>query len=223
MLDRGDEFLTLRHIAHFFDISPMPQGTVLPIYNSQEQEEDLLTPLRRMTQPSKPRAPELNQYPVKHLLKAALTILKQKILPAPSTSVSKFFRMKSIPILIEDPSDNLQDIVHLPPNNTFLVVVFNKGEALAVVELLENNKLRYLIRTVPKEDHQSEVTISNVAFEVNWRQVAREGQSPDRLLHLIVELKPTQEQGSAYMLTLDLSKELQEASLPDSIHVSQNR
>ena len=153
MLDRGDEFLTLRHIAHFFDISPMPPGTVLPIYASQEQEDDLLTPLRRMTLPPKPQQTELHQYPVKHLLKASLSIVKQQLLPAPSASVSRFFRMKSIPILVEDPSDNLQDIVHLPPNNTFLVVVFNKGEALAVVELLENNKLRYLIRTVPKADY----------------------------------------------------------------------
>lgn len=90
---------------------------------------------------------------------------------------------------MEDPSDSIQDIVHLPPGKTYMVGHFNNGQALAVLEIPTDNsgKVRYMIRTVG-EDFQ--YAIGNIAFELNWRSVEREALRPERLLRLIVELKP---------------------------------
>jgi hypothetical protein len=50
-----------------------------------------------------------------------------------------------------------------------------------------SGKVKYLIRTVG-EDKQ--FSFGNIAFEVNWRSVEREGLRPEKLLRLIVEFKP---------------------------------
>ena len=50
MLDKGDEFLLLRHIAHFFDVVPLPREANLAA--ACELEEDLLSSMKRMVQPA---------------------------------------------------------------------------------------------------------------------------------------------------------------------------
>ena len=61
--------------------------------------------------------------------------------------------MKSLPLVLEDHSDSIQDIVHLPPCHTYVVGTFNNGTALYVLQLAgDNKKVKYLIRTVGDKD-----------------------------------------------------------------------
>jgi hypothetical protein len=102
--------------------------------------------------------------------------------------VSRFFRIKQAPFIVSCAEDSIQDIVHLPPKNSLVCFTIENGKSLVVAETSNNDKMRYIVRCIEGVENQN-LAIGNVSFEVNWRSVERDGQSPDRLIRLIVELR----------------------------------
>jgi len=67
-------------------------------------------------------------------------------------------------------------------------------------------------------------SFGNIAFEVNWRSVEREGQRPEKLLRLIVEFKPNplvqqnaEQAQDIFMLNIDLAKEMEKHGIEDNL------
>ena len=62
---------------------------------------------------------------------------------------------------------------------------------MVIVEFCQGDRMRYIVRNLSAEGQENQqLSIGNVAFEVNWRSVEREGQPPERLIRLVVELRP---------------------------------
>jgi len=97
MLDKGDDHLMLKPLAHFFD---QQNGVEL---SDQEETEDLLAALKKLVGNKN----QSHYPPMKSLTKQFLSILKGDLLQAPIGSVSKFFRLKQLPIVMEESVDSI--------------------------------------------------------------------------------------------------------------------